>query len=209
MCSLKFLSDCGRPQSTSATFSPASVKRLHAHPPEAPEPTTTASKTVLDSSAMKSSRPGKRIHNFGPRLEFLHCGFTAGPQLITALSEGRGYGEAGGEGSFSWFKISESLTHPACGIPPLPQAGEGCCQLIFRRQTKMYKLQGSPAASKPSPGGRRLRGHPARACESTRTCAARARHSRHSGRNARATNRSPEFRSDSARFPRLSSRSRR
>src|SRR6516165_10677660 len=38
-------------------------------------------------------------------------GFTVGPQLITALSEGRGYGEAGGEGLFSSCQISESLTH--------------------------------------------------------------------------------------------------
>ena len=65
----------------------------------------------------------------------------SGPQLITAPSEGRGYGEAGGEGLFSSCKTSDSLTHPACGIPPLPQAGEGCCQLMFGRQTKMYKLQ--------------------------------------------------------------------
>jgi len=32
--------------------------------------------------------------------------------VITALSEGRGYGEAGGEGLFSSCQISESLTHP-------------------------------------------------------------------------------------------------
>src|SRR6516225_6424179 len=65
-----------------------------------------------------------------------------GPQVITALSEGRGYGDAGGEGLFSSHRISESLAHPACGIPPHPQAGEGCCQLMFRRQTKMNKLRG-------------------------------------------------------------------
>ena len=35
-----------------------------------------------------------------------------GPQLITALSRARGYGEKpGGEGLFSWCKTSESLTH--------------------------------------------------------------------------------------------------
>ena len=70
------------------------------------------------------------------------------PQLITALSEGRGYGEAGGEGLFSSSKISEALTH-RFAVPPPPQAGEGCCQLIFHLQTKIYKLQGrgfSPAA---------------------------------------------------------------
>src|SRR5215470_12762724 len=56
-------------------------------------------------------------------------------------SQARAYGDAGGEGLFSSYRISESLTHPACGIPPHLQAGEGCCQLIFRRQTKMYKLR--------------------------------------------------------------------
>ena len=64
----------------------------------------------------------------------------SGSQLITALSGGKGYGEAGGEGLFSSSKISEALTH-RFAVPPLPQAGEGCCQLIFHLQTKMYKLQ--------------------------------------------------------------------
>ena len=35
------------------------------------------------------------------RLELSTFGFTGRPQLITALSEGRGYGEAGGEGLFA------------------------------------------------------------------------------------------------------------
>ena len=65
----------------------------------------------------------------------------SGPQLITALSEGRGYGEAGGEGLFASWQISESLTH-RFAVPPLPQPGEGCCQLIFRCQSKMYKPEG-------------------------------------------------------------------
>jgi len=59
-----------------------------------------------------------------------------GAQVITALSEGRAYGDAGGEGLFSSYRISESLTHPACGIPPHLQAGEGCCQLTFRVRPK-------------------------------------------------------------------------
>src|SRR5437899_2155134 len=50
LCSVKLLSDCGRPASTKATFSPASASRLHTHPPEAPEPTTTVSKEFLDRS---------------------------------------------------------------------------------------------------------------------------------------------------------------
>jgi hypothetical protein len=53
-------------------------------------------------------------------------GFTAGSQLTTALSKGRGPGEAGGEGLFSSRKISESLTH-RFAVAPLPRAGEGCC----------------------------------------------------------------------------------
>ena len=65
--------------------------------------------------------------------------------MITALAEGRGYGEAGGEGLFSSCKIRESLTH-RFAVPPLPQAGEGYRQLIFRGQVKMYKLQGTAEA---------------------------------------------------------------
>ena len=59
------------------------------------------------------------------------------PQLIMALfegAEGRGYGEAGGEGLFCRRRISNSLTH-RYAVPPLPQAGEGCCQLSFGCQT--------------------------------------------------------------------------
>jgi hypothetical protein len=67
-------------------------------------------------------------------------GLTVRQPLITALSEGRGYGAAGGEGLFSSYKISRFLTH-RCAVPPLPQAGEGCCQPIFRGETKMYKPQ--------------------------------------------------------------------
>src|SRR5215475_8871970 len=47
LCSLKFLSDCGRPASSNATFNPASANRLHAQPPEAPEPTTMTSNVCL------------------------------------------------------------------------------------------------------------------------------------------------------------------
>jgi len=76
-----------------------------------------------------------------PRPSRFYIWIHSGPQLITALSEGRGYGEAGGGGLFSSSKISEALTL-RFAVPPLPQAGEGCCQLIFHLQTKMYKLQG-------------------------------------------------------------------
>jgi hypothetical protein len=43
-CSVKFASDCCRPASTRQTFRPASVRRLQAQPPLAPEPTTITSK---------------------------------------------------------------------------------------------------------------------------------------------------------------------
>jgi hypothetical protein len=66
-----------------------------------------------------------------------------------ALSEGRGYGEAGGEGLFASCQISESLTH-RFAVPPLPQAGEGCCQLIFRHhhnvQTQRHRLSAAPSS---------------------------------------------------------------
>ena len=75
---------------------------------------------------------------------------TIGPQLTTALSEGREpvlskakeYGAAGGEGYFFRAANAESLTHHFV-VPPLPQAGEGCYRLMFRDQPKMYKLQGT------------------------------------------------------------------
>jgi hypothetical protein len=45
-------------------------------------------------------------------------GFTGPRPLITPLSEGRGYGEAGGEGFFSSGTTNESLTH-RYAVPPL------------------------------------------------------------------------------------------
>src|SRR5215813_3123571 len=47
LCSVKLASDCGLPASSSATLSPASARRLEAHPPEAPEPTTITSYSGL------------------------------------------------------------------------------------------------------------------------------------------------------------------
>src|SRR5258708_22892348 len=49
MCWVNSLGEILRPASTSATCKPASARRLAAHPPVAPEPTTTASK-VLERS---------------------------------------------------------------------------------------------------------------------------------------------------------------
>src|SRR5258708_4176175 len=49
-------SDCGPPASSSATFRPASASRLHAQPPEAPEPTTITSNDVCWGMARFSSR---------------------------------------------------------------------------------------------------------------------------------------------------------
>src|SRR2546430_1458814 len=53
-CSVKFLSDCGGPASRSAIFKPASARRLHAHPPEAPEPITSASNSSFELSAIRN-----------------------------------------------------------------------------------------------------------------------------------------------------------
>ena len=61
-----------------------------------------------------------------------------GPQLITALSlgfVGERVWRSRGEGLFSSRRIGESLTH-RFAVPPLPQKGEGCCQLIFCSQAK-------------------------------------------------------------------------
>src|SRR3954470_17750363 len=52
VCSRKSFAPCGRPASTSATFSPASLSRLTAQPPEAPEPTTITSYETLDFWSM-------------------------------------------------------------------------------------------------------------------------------------------------------------
>ena len=68
-----------------------------------------------------------------PPLEFVHLDSLGGPQLITALSPGRGYGEAGREGLFSWCETSGSLNR--CTVPLSRKRGEGCGQLIFRDQT--------------------------------------------------------------------------
>jgi len=59
-------------------------------------------------------KPASRVCTFG---------FTLGPQLITALSEGRGYGEAGGEGFFSSSKINPSPTRQLTGPPPASRRG--------------------------------------------------------------------------------------
>src|SRR3954453_4188744 len=57
VCSRKSASVCGRPASTSATVSPASVSRFAAHPPEAPAPTITASYVFCTSTPADLSPP--------------------------------------------------------------------------------------------------------------------------------------------------------
>src|SRR5690348_6018137 len=61
VCSLKFALDCGRPASRRATFSPDSARRLHAQPPEAPEPTTITSYFCVVDSAKGSIPPETMI----------------------------------------------------------------------------------------------------------------------------------------------------
>src|SRR5690348_2998434 len=55
-CSVKLLSFCGGPASSSATFMPASARRLHAQPPDAPEPRTMASKICLGYGGIAVAR---------------------------------------------------------------------------------------------------------------------------------------------------------
>jgi len=75
--------------------------------------------------------------------------FTEGPQLMTALSQGRGYGEAGGEGLFSSRQISESLTHPPRRVPHLLPRRPGTAlrqahgsTLPFHKLTALSRVEG-------------------------------------------------------------------
>ena len=52
---------------------------------------------------------------------------------VSRESQARGYGEAGGEGLF--FRAEPPNPSPTAARSPLPQVGEGYCQLIFRGQT--------------------------------------------------------------------------
>jgi hypothetical protein len=75
------------------------------------------------SAVLYHARKEHRPEGLCPRVSTF--GFTARPQLITALSKGRGYGEAGGEGLVSSCQISEPLTHqprrsPLCLRGELP-----------------------------------------------------------------------------------------
>src|SRR6516225_1949401 len=111
---------------------------------EAESATATTGKTVTNTAAnncvplLSCINWGKQPACIRARLQSCRWSFTYGTtaelQFITALSEGRGYGEARGEALFFSCK-SAFLTHPACGIPPLLQAGEDCCQRMFRGQT--------------------------------------------------------------------------
>jgi hypothetical protein len=61
--------------------------------------------------------------------------------LITALSEGRGYGEGGGEGLFFPRRISNSLTH-RYAVPPLSRK---CKWLETERSEGQVRESGRPA----------------------------------------------------------------
>src|SRR5262249_41986409 len=67
LCSEKFLYDCGRPASSSATFNPASARRLHAQPPDAPDPTTITSNVCLLLAMGKPNYwcPSACVHSAG------------------------------------------------------------------------------------------------------------------------------------------------
>jgi len=92
-----------------------------------------ASHGPLEAAERRYSGPRKG-QGFQPRPRVSTFGFTAGPQLTAALSQGRGYGEAGDEGLFCSAKPADPS--PTASRSPSPQAGEGYCQLIFRRQAK-------------------------------------------------------------------------
>jgi len=52
----------------------------------------------------------------------------------------------------AFFVQNQRIPHPtaAAGPPSVAAATEGCCQLIFRRQTRMYKLQRRVLKPRPS-----------------------------------------------------------
>jgi hypothetical protein len=64
---------------------------------------------------------GQATGSTSPRTRVSTFGFAAGPQLITALSEGRGYGEAGGEVFF--LRANQRVPHPPLRGPPSPASG--------------------------------------------------------------------------------------
>ena len=65
---------------------------------------------VIFTHSHLSLSPSPRLSH-ALRLELGHFELTTAPNLITAISKGRGYGEAGGEGLFSAGTSSESVTH--------------------------------------------------------------------------------------------------
>jgi len=65
-----------------------------------------ASHGPLEAAERRYSGPRKG-QGFQPRPRVSTFGFTAGPQLTAALSQGRGYGEAGGEGLFCSAKPAD------------------------------------------------------------------------------------------------------
>src|SRR6516162_7173697 len=68
MCSVKFLSDCRWPASIRATLIPDSASRLHAQPPEAPEPTTSTSNCSWDALFTSSKTSSDEYLNDEPLL---------------------------------------------------------------------------------------------------------------------------------------------
>src|SRR2546429_3428149 len=66
MCSRSSRSVRGRPASSRATLSPASASRLHAQPPDAPEPTTSTSNFDFDWKAGVSDGLATCGHHLPP-----------------------------------------------------------------------------------------------------------------------------------------------
>src|SRR6516165_13646 len=86
MCSAKFLSDCRRPASIRATLIPDSASRLHAQPPEAPEPTTSTSNCSSDALFTSSGTGSDEYRNDEPLLiHHSSYGPTSGSGLLTPV----------------------------------------------------------------------------------------------------------------------------
>ena len=103
-----------------------------------------ASHGPLEAAERRYSGPRKG-QGFQPRPRVSTFGFTAGPQLTAALSQGRGYGEAGVRGLFSPVKTG-GFPHPPLRGPPSPASGRGLLSTDISPSGEMYKLQSGLSA---------------------------------------------------------------
>ena len=102
-----------------------------------------ASHGPLEAAERRYSGPRKG-QGFQPRPRVSTFGFTAGPQLTAALSQGRGYGEAGDEGLFCSAKPADPS--PTASRSPLSASGRGLLSTDISPSGEMYKLQSGLSA---------------------------------------------------------------